>query len=127
MPRKRSIKIKPEFFTSLTVASLPLEARLTFIGLWTHVDETGVCLDNSRLIKAAVWPLDDERTAEDVEGDLNLLVGADLLTAFTRDGKRFLAVTNWDEHQRPRSREHTANVREHIPATDPNGPLGDAR
>jgi hypothetical protein len=62
--------IKPEFFTSLTIASLPIEARLTFIGLWTHADDEGRCVDDTRLIRAALWPLDD-RSFGDVEKDLS--------------------------------------------------------
>ena len=91
--------IKPEFFTSLTVADLPLTARLTFIGLWTHVDDAGRCVDDSRLIKAAIWPLDD-RTAHDVELDLKALTESSLITRYMLNRKRYIAVTGWDEHQR---------------------------
>lgn len=91
--------IKPEFFTSLTVADLPLTARLTFIGLWTHVDDAGRCVDDPRLIKAAVWPLDD-CTASDVESDLKALTESSLITRYTLKRKRYIAVTGWTEHQR---------------------------
>lgn len=91
--------IKPEFFTSLTIADLPLTARLTFIGLWTHVDDAGRCVDDPRLIKAAVWPLDD-RTAADIEIDLKELTESSLITRYTLNRKRYLAITNWSEHQR---------------------------
>lgn len=91
--------IKPEFFTSLTVADLTPEQRLTFIGLWTHVDDAGRCVDDPRLIKAAVWPLDD-RTAADVEVDLKALSESSLITRYMLNRKRFLAVTGWEEHQR---------------------------
>lgn len=91
--------IKPEFFTSLTVADLPLTARLTFIGLWTHVDDAGRCVDDPRLIKAAVWPLDD-LTASDVELDLKALTESSLITRYTLNRKRYIAVAGWDEHQR---------------------------
>lgn len=91
--------IKPEFFTSLTIADLPLTARLTFVGLWTHVDDDGRCIDEPRLIRAAVWPLDD-RTAGDVEEDLRALHDASLIERYEHAGRRFLAVTNWREHQR---------------------------
>lgn len=97
MPRIRSIK--PEFFTSLAVASLPLEARLTFIGLWTHVDDEGRAVDDARLIKAALWPLDD-RLAADVEGDLKLLSESSLIVRYKVGERSFLAVKNWGEHQR---------------------------
>lgn len=91
--------IKPDFFTSLTIADLSLTARLTFIGLWTHVDDAGRCVDDPRLIKAAVWPLDD-LTASDVELDLKALSESSLITRYTLNRKRYIAVTGWDEHQR---------------------------
>lgn len=91
--------IKPEFFTSLTIADLPLTARLTFIGLWTHCDDAGRCVDDARLIKAALWPLDD-RTAADIEIDLKELTESSLITRYTLNRKRYLAITNWSEHQR---------------------------
>ncbi|MGW7617354.1 hypothetical protein ACWGLG_16105 [Streptomyces antimycoticus] len=91
--------IKPEFFTSLTVADLTPEQRLTFIGLWTHADDAGRCVDDPRLIKAAIWPLDD-RTAADIEIDLKALTESSLITRYIVNRKRYLAVTNWDEHQR---------------------------
>lgn len=97
MPRIRTVK--PEFFTSLTVASLPLEARLTFIGLWTHCDDEGRCVDDARLIKAAVWPLDD-RLASDVELDLKALSESSLILRYKVGERSFLAVRSWREHQR---------------------------
>ena len=97
MARIRSIK--PEFFTSLTIANLELAARLTFVGLWTHCDDEGRCVDDARLIKAAVWPLDDV-TAPDVERFLRALSEASLITRYEVGGRRFLAVSGWSEHQR---------------------------
>jgi hypothetical protein len=91
--------IKPEFFTSLTVANLTVEARLTFIGLWTHVDDDGRAVDDARLIKAAVWPLDD-RVAADIERDLQALTDASLIVRYKVGGRSYLAVRTWREHQR---------------------------
>ncbi|MGW3711373.1 hypothetical protein ACWDN6_14650 [Streptomyces albogriseolus] len=91
--------IKPEFFTSLTIADLTPEQRLTFIGLWTHVDDEGRCVDDARLIKAAVWPLDD-RTAADVEGDLTALTESSLISRYTLTRRSYIAVNGWREHQR---------------------------
>ncbi|MGQ4353221.1 hypothetical protein [Streptomyces drozdowiczii] len=91
--------IKPDFFTSLTIADLTPEQRLTFIGLWTHVDDEGRCVDDPRLIKAAVWPLDD-RNSGDIEIDLKALSECSLILRYTLNRKRYLAITNWFEHQR---------------------------
>lgn len=97
MPRIRTVK--PDFFTSDTVSSLPLRARLTWIGLWTHCDDYGRCRDNVRLVKAAVWPLDDV-SLRDVESDINSLEAAGLVFRYEVDDKVYLQVTNWAEHQK---------------------------
>lgn len=91
--------IKPEFFTSITMSELPVVARLTFIGLWTHVDDDGRCVDNPGLIKAAVWPL--ERSVDAIDRDLARLADAGLIVRYTDDGgrRRYLAVVAWREHQ----------------------------
>ncbi|MEU5668975.1 hypothetical protein ABZ749_01130 [Micromonospora sp. NPDC047753] len=81
------------------MASLPVEARLTFIGLWTHVDDQGRCVDDPRLIKAAVWPLDD-RLSTDVELDLKRLSESSLILRYKVGERSYLAVRGWDEHQR---------------------------
>lgn len=90
--------IKPSFFTSETISRLTVEQRLTFIGLWTHVDDEGRCVDNARLVKAAIWPLDD-RTGADVEGDLGALSECSLITRYTVSGKRYIVVNGFREHQ----------------------------
>ena len=99
MARIRSIK--PEFFTSLTIADLPLSARLTFIGLWTYVDDNGVGPADPRLIRAAIWPLEEapdilHRTRE----DLQRLQEARLVTLYESSGRPLVFVNGWDEHQK---------------------------
>lgn len=90
--------IKPEFFTSEVVASLPLRARLTWIGIWTHADDEGRCRDNAKLIKAAVYPLDD-LPAADVEEDLDALADRGLIQRYEVEGKHYFHIPGWHEHQ----------------------------
>lgn len=90
--------IKPSFFTSETISRLTLEQRLTFIGLWTHVDDDGRCVDNARLIKAAIWPLDD-RTGADVESDLGALTEHSLITRYIVGERSYICVNGFSEHQ----------------------------
>lgn len=91
--------IKPSFFTSLTIADLTPEQRLTFIGLWTHADDEGRCIYDPRLIKAALWPLDD-RTAADVAADVAALTEASLITHYILSERSYLVINTWSEHQR---------------------------
>lgn len=94
--------IKPEFFTSPTVAGLTVRARLTFIGLWTYVDDKGRGYDDARLVKAAVWPLDDDVTAPDVEDDLCELEKAGVVERWvdSKSSRSLLRVRSFGEHQR---------------------------
>jgi hypothetical protein len=97
MPRIRTVK--PEFFSSDTVAQLSFRARLTFIGLWTYCDDHGRGRDNTKLIKASVWPLDDVSDS-DVEDDLKALAELRLITRYSAFDKGYLSVSSWTEHQK---------------------------
>jgi hypothetical protein len=79
-----------------------LSARLTFIGLWTYVDDNGVGLDNERLIVAAIWPLEEDAvlTVQRTREDLRRISGAHLVTRYRESVRRFLHITAWDEHQK---------------------------
>lgn len=96
MARIRSIK--PSFFRSEDVSALPLRARLTWIGLWTHCDDAGRTKDNVRLIKGDIWPL-DEVSLKDIEDDLETLAAQGRIVRYEVDGKRYLEITNWRDHQ----------------------------
>lgn len=92
--------IKPDFFQSEDVAELGYRARLTWIGLWTHVDDEGRCKDSARLIKGQLWPLEDDVTAADVESDLKELEGNGQIIRYEVDGDKFIQIRKWLKHQR---------------------------
>ncbi len=98
MARMRTVK--PGFFTSEDVAALPLRARLLWIGLWTHCDDHGRTKELVKLIKAAVWPLDDV-SLRDVEEDLTLLDQGGVIVRYEKAAIRYIAVQNWHFHQKP--------------------------
>lgn len=98
MPRIRTIK--PTFFTSLAISQLSLDTRLTFIGLWTHCDDAGRCVYEPRLIKAALWPLDDLVTPKRVAEMIEELKLFDLIQTYEVDGGQYLQVVGFQEHQR---------------------------
>lgn len=91
--------IKPGFFRSEDVSALPLRARLTWIGLWTQCDDQGRTKDNVKLIKADVWPLDPVSLA-DIEEDLETLADHGRIVRYEVDGRRYLEITNWGDHQK---------------------------
>jgi hypothetical protein len=44
--------IKPSFWKSLSIASLPMEVRFFFVGLWNYADDAGRGIDFVRRIAA---------------------------------------------------------------------------
>jgi len=99
MARIRSIK--PEIRMSETVNSWPIEVRYFWIMLWGYVDDFGKGRDNAKLIVADTYPLDDSVSHEDVAGWLGILAASKVIQRYTVEGKNYIAVTNWSEHQRP--------------------------
>jgi hypothetical protein len=99
--------IKPEFWTSLTIASLPVPVRLTFIGLWNHCDDHGRALLEPRLLKAAIWPLDDDVTSKVVELHIRTLAAVGLVHLYEAEGRNYLAVSHWTEHQKVEKRKQS--------------------
>lgn len=90
--------IKPDFFRSKTIDRLTYEQRLTFIGLWTHVDDEGRCEYDPDLIKADIWPRG--RSVEAVEDDLKALTACSLITHYSVNECSYVQVNGWREHQR---------------------------
>lgn len=99
MARIRSIK--PEAFSSETLAGCSVHARWTFAGLWCYVDDDGRGRSNAGLVKAAVWPLDDDITPAEVGQFLSELEAARVICRYEVDGKSYLHVVNFPEHQHP--------------------------
>lgn len=91
--------VKPSFFTDEDLATAPLTVMVTFPGLWTHCDDEGRCLDDARLIKAAVYPLRDGVPLRRVEADLTWLAQEGKILRYEAEGKRYIQVVNW-HHQR---------------------------
>lgn len=98
MPRIRSIK--PEFWSSLTIAKLSVHARLTFIGLWNYLDDHGRGIDDVRLVKAAIWPLDDYATTKRIAGWLKEIENVGRIQRYEEAGIHYMCVPTWTEHQR---------------------------
>lgn len=100
MARIRSIK--PDFWKSEAIAVHTFRGRLTFIGLWTYVDDNGVGLDNPKLVAAELFALEDDprEALANVREDLARLHAAGRIRRYTVDGKAYLAIVNWSEHQK---------------------------
>lgn len=93
--------IKPELFSSESLASVSLTAERTFVGLFTQADDHGRHRDHAAIIAGVLWPLRPEHTPLDVENDLQQLAEAGLICRYTTpDGKQYLHIVTWYEHQK---------------------------
>lgn len=104
MPRIRSVH--PEICEDEVLADISAYAERTFVRLWTHMDDDGRVVDDARLLKARLYPLHDQMTADRVEKDLCELAQAGLLQRYVVDGKRYLSAkpNSWVRWQKPRRR-----------------------
>lgn len=113
MARIRSIK--PEFFTDEDIARLDPLYRLAFVGLWCQADRAGRLEDRPARLKVQVLPYD----TVDFEEVLNALVGARFVQRFTGpDGRAYLQVRTFEEHQRPRDDEAESKIPVPPPLTE---------
>lgn len=94
--------IKPEFFDDPDLAELSPLARLFFIGLWTEADREGRVIDDTRRLKARIFPYD----AVDIEALAVELHGKDLVRRYSDvNCKHFLWIRTFTKHQRPHPKE----------------------
>jgi len=90
--------IKPEFWTSEQVADCSPTARLLFIGMWSFCDDYGIHPASAKRLKMEVFPA-DSFTLDQVEGWVDELRNAGLITEYTAEGSEYWAVTGW-KHQK---------------------------
>ena len=96
--------IKPEFWRSDDIDALSIPARLLFIGLWSYVDDNGVGIFSLKDIVGDLFAgdmlLDSNETLIRVKEGLKELSGRGLIEIYSQDGHDYLAITNWERHQR---------------------------
>ncbi|MGW2339517.1 hypothetical protein [Streptomyces sp. NPDC001661] len=93
--------IKPEAFSSESLAEVSLTAERTFFGLLTQADDHGRFRDQPAVLAGLLWSLRPEHGPVGVEDDLTQLSAASLICRYGgEDGKRYLHIVTWHEHQK---------------------------
>ena len=121
--------VKPGFFRSERMAEASRDARLLAIGMWTEADDAGRGRANPRLLRAAVFPLDDI-PVDAVQGWLDELALVGHIDLYEIDGRAYYQIRDWAGEQSERFRryapEHPCPHGEPgwCATCDPKGPVG---
>jgi hypothetical protein len=98
--------IKETICTSETLAALSDAEEVTFYRLLVSCDDYGRFFASPRVLRPRLFPLRMDRVSEDdVAAYIAGLARVGLVTLYTgEDGKEYLYLTNWLEHNSPRSK-----------------------
>jgi hypothetical protein len=108
MARIRSIK--PELRRSLTVGEWPIEVRYAWVLLWGYLDDWGRGVDDIRLVRSDLFPLDPHYVTEKrLETWLTMMTAIPehdpdepppLCRYTDPHGRRYMHAVKWFQHQR---------------------------
>lgn len=91
--------IKPEFFDDEKLASCSRDARLAFIGMISQSDDFGVVKGSDAWLRARIFPYDEVTNAE-MRAWIEELEQIGIVRRFISDGETYLAIRNWQRHQK---------------------------
>ncbi len=92
--------IKPDAFKSDTLSQVPREVRWTFAGLWTYLDDEGRGRYDPRLLKAEIYPLDDDVTPSMIHAEISTLNRLGSVCIYELGGRQYIHVPSWSSHQK---------------------------
>lgn len=91
--------MKPTIWQDEEFGTASHEARLLFIGLITQADDEGRMTGSARMLWSLIYPWEDfDREA--LEQRLGELAGAGLIQRYERDGKDYIVLPGWKNHQK---------------------------
>lgn len=94
--------IHPGYNASPDIVQLTVPCRFHFSLLWTYADDEGRGIDNDLLIKAALWPLDEDVSPGQIAAWQQELEQHGRITRYTGvDGRRYFVIHKFERWQRP--------------------------
>jgi hypothetical protein len=97
-PRIRSIK--PDCWQDAALGRVSRDARLLFVGLITQADDGGRMPGDPRLLKAQVFPYDDNLAPSEIDAWLDELEQQGLVRCYAASEDRFVALPGWETNQK---------------------------
>ena len=100
--------IRPDFFTSESLAACSMGARLAFIGLWVMGDDNGNCKLSVRKLAKQIFALDNIRN-ETFANYLAELEAQGCIRVYEVGGERYINVPNFSVYQTVKNPSKTSN------------------
>ena len=94
--------IKESICTSDNIDQLTAFEETVFVRLLVNCDDFGRFDGRAKILSARLFPL-KQITPEEMTNALQSLVDANLVTLYTVDGKPYLHVNTWENHQQTRA------------------------
>ena len=92
--------VKPDLFGSYTMATIPVEARYLFVGLFTEADDEGLLIDSPKRLAGAIFPHDEKVSSTKVDKWLDALSGIGSILRYSAEEGRYIYLPKWLDHQR---------------------------
>lgn len=92
--------IKPELFSSGSMAKVSIEARYVLVGLLTEADDDGRFLASAKRLAGVLFPNDDHVDAGRVDGWLTELEVVGSIVLYEVNGVRYGSLPGFSDHQR---------------------------
>lgn len=102
--------IKPDFFEDQKIGSLPIEARLLFIGLWVLADDDGNVSLSETFLRTRLFPYNPEVNSE-LPLWLKELTTLGMVVPYEVNNEFYGHIRNFSKHQRinrPSQQKHPA-------------------
>lgn len=97
--------LKESICTSESIDSLNWFEEVLFYRLIVNCDDFGRFDGRTAVIKSRLFPLKDGLTAKTVEAAVKKLVSAGLVSRYVVDGRPFLRLPTWNDHQNVRAKK----------------------
>ena len=97
--------IKESIRTSDTINELSWFEECLFYRLIVSCDDYGRFDGRTAIIKGTCFPLKDGVTAKNIESALSKLASAGLVKRYVVDGKPYLSLSTWEQHQNVRAKK----------------------
>lgn len=105
MARLRNRMVKADFWTDAELLRWPRDKRFTYQGIWALAEDSGCIEDDPFGWKLLLWPspVDADITVERLEEWRDELVEAGKAIPYEAEGKRYLYLTRFHQHEKPRN------------------------